>query len=61
VSLNYSAPVVKETEVRLDSLLTPSSDDLNLPLVFLEAQMQNDVDFYGRYFAGIFCTYTSII
>jgi predicted transposase/invertase (TIGR01784 family) len=50
----YSAPVVKEIEVRLDGLLTPSSDDLSLPLVFFEAQMQSDVDFYGRFFAGIF-------
>jgi predicted transposase YdaD len=50
----YSAPVVKETEVRLDGLLTPKSDDLSLPLVFFEAQMQSDVDFYGRFFAGIF-------
>ncbi len=51
---DYSAPVVKETELRLDGLLTPVSDDLNLPLVFLEAQMQSDADFYGRFFAGIF-------
>jgi predicted transposase YdaD len=51
---DYSAPVVKETELRLDGLLTPLSDDLNLPLVFLEAQMQSDTDFYGRFFAGIF-------
>jgi predicted transposase YdaD len=50
----YSAPVVKEIEVRLDGLLIPSSDDLSLPLVFLEAQMQADVNFYGRYFAGIY-------
>jgi predicted transposase YdaD len=27
---------------------------LNLPLVFLEAQMQSDADFYGRFFASIF-------
>jgi predicted transposase YdaD len=51
---DYSAPVVKEVEVRLDGLLSPLSDDLSLPLVFLEAQMQNDADFYGRFFAGIF-------
>ncbi len=51
---DYSAPVVKETELRLDGLLTPISDDLNLPLVFLEAQMQSDADFYGRFFASIF-------
>jgi predicted transposase YdaD len=50
----YSAPVVKEAEVRLDGLLIPSSDDLSLPLVFLEAQMETDVNFYGRYFAGIY-------
>jgi len=35
-------------------LLTPISDDLELPLVFIEAQMQSDIDFYGRFFAGIF-------
>ncbi|MCA6567913.1 MAG: DUF2887 domain-containing protein [Pseudanabaena sp.] len=51
---DYSAPVVKETELRLDGVLTPISDDLSLPLVFLEAQMQSDDDFYGRFFAGIF-------
>jgi predicted transposase/invertase (TIGR01784 family) len=51
---DYSAPVVKEVEVRLDGLLSPLTDDLNVPLVFLEAQMQNDSDFYGRFFAGIF-------
>jgi predicted transposase/invertase (TIGR01784 family) len=50
----YSAPVVKEVEVRLDGLLTPISGDPNLPLVFLEAQIQNDPDFYGRYFGGIY-------
>jgi predicted transposase YdaD len=50
----YSAPVVKEAEVRLDGLFIPSSDDLSLPLVFLEAQMETDVNFYGRYFAGIY-------
>jgi predicted transposase YdaD len=51
---DYSAPVVKEKEIRLDGLLTPVSNDVSLPLVFLEAQMQNDTEFYGRYFAGIF-------
>jgi predicted transposase YdaD len=50
----YSAPVVKEKEVRLDGLLTPISADLTVPLVFLEAQMQRDVGFYGRFFAGLF-------
>lgn len=51
---DYSAPVVKEKEIRLDGLLTPVSPDVSLPLVFLEAQMQRDPEFYARYFAGIF-------
>jgi predicted transposase YdaD len=51
---DYSAPVVKEKEVRLDGLLTPRSEDLTVPLVFLEAQMQSDAGFYGRFFAGLF-------
>jgi predicted transposase/invertase (TIGR01784 family) len=51
---DYSAPVVKETELRLDGVLTPLAADLNLPLVFLEAQMQSDSNFYWRFFAGLF-------
>jgi len=50
----YSAPVVKEKEVRLDGLLTPVSDNPDLPIIFLEAQMQRDQEFYGRYFSGLF-------
>jgi len=50
---DYSAPVVKEKELRLDGLLTPLNND-NLPLVFLEAQMQKDTEFYSRYFGGLF-------
>ncbi len=50
----YSAPVVKEKEIRLDGLLTPVEDNPNLPLIFLEAQMQKDSEFYSRYFAGLF-------
>ncbi|MBL1210555.1 DUF2887 domain-containing protein [Geminocystis sp. GBBB08] len=51
---SYSAPVIKDTEFRLDGLLTPLSDNPNLPLIFLEAQMQKDTKFYGRYFAETF-------
>ena len=50
----YSAPVIKEQGLSLDGLLTPTTHDINLPLVFLEAQMQRDKGFYGRYFAEIF-------
>jgi predicted transposase/invertase (TIGR01784 family) len=50
----YSAPVLKEKETRLDGLLTPISNNSDLPLIFLEAQMQRDTKFYSRYFRGIF-------
>jgi predicted transposase/invertase (TIGR01784 family) len=51
---DYSVPVFQKKELRLDGLLTPVSEDLNLPLVFLEAQMESDRRFYARYFASIF-------
>ncbi|MFM6022465.1 MAG: DUF2887 domain-containing protein, partial [Dolichospermum sp.] len=50
----YSAPVIKEKETRLDGLLTPTDDNSEIPLIFLEAQMQRDKKFYSRYFRGIF-------
>ncbi|MFM6576508.1 MAG: Rpn family recombination-promoting nuclease/putative transposase, partial [Dolichospermum sp.] len=50
----YNAPVIKETETRLDGLLTPVSNNIDIPLIFLEAQMQRDTKFYRRYFSGIF-------
>ncbi|MDM3850765.1 MAG: DUF2887 domain-containing protein [Aphanizomenon gracile PMC627.10] len=50
----YSAPVLKEKETRLDGLLTPISNNSDVPLIFLEAQMQRDTKFYNRYFRGIF-------
>ncbi|MDB9305606.1 DUF2887 domain-containing protein [Nodularia spumigena CS-591/12] len=52
----YCAPVIKEQEFRHDGVLTPIGDDINLPIVFLEAQMQPDKGFYGRYFAEV-CLY----
>ncbi|WP_223342252.1 MULTISPECIES: Rpn family recombination-promoting nuclease/putative transposase [unclassified Synechocystis] len=50
----YSAPVIKEREFRLDGLFKPLSDNPQIPLVFAEAQMQTDRNFYGRYFAEVF-------
>jgi len=50
----YSAPAIKEKGFAIDGLLTPVGDDPSLPMVFLEAQMQRDPQFYGRYFAEIF-------
>jgi predicted transposase/invertase (TIGR01784 family) len=51
---DYIAPVIKEREFRLDGLFIPKSENWNIPLIFLEAQMQSDSGFYGRYFAEIF-------
>jgi predicted transposase YdaD len=50
---DYKAPVVKEKEFRLDGVLLPLSEDMTIPLVFFEAQMQSDGGFYGRYFAEL--------
>jgi predicted transposase/invertase (TIGR01784 family) len=50
----YGSPVVKEKEFRLDGVFTPVSDDPTVPIVFVEAQMQSDSRFYGRYFAEVF-------
>ena len=50
----YSAPVLKDSEFRLDGLLLPQSEDPAAPLIFVEAQMQPDNRFYGRYFAEIY-------
>jgi predicted transposase YdaD len=51
---DYIAPVIKEREFRLDGLFIPQSENGDIPLIFLEAQMQSDAGFYGRYFAEIF-------
>ena len=50
----YSAPVVKEKEFRLDGVFVPMADDPHIPIVFAEAQMQTDENFYRRYFAEVF-------
>ncbi|MEP0929908.1 MULTISPECIES: Rpn family recombination-promoting nuclease/putative transposase [Cyanophyceae] len=56
-TFEYVAPVVKESEFRLDGLLLPLSDDLAVPVIFIEAQMQPDSRFYGRYFAETYYLY----
>jgi predicted transposase YdaD len=50
---DFKALVVKEREFRLDGLLLPLSEDVTVPMVFFEAQMQPDEDFYGRYFGQL--------
>ena len=49
---DFSAPVVKESEFRLDGLLTP--EDPDLPLIFIEVQMFPDPGFYVRYVSEVF-------
>ncbi len=49
----YSAPVIKESEYRIDGVFTPVNPDSSLPIVFIEAQMQPDTGFYGRFFAEV--------
>jgi len=51
---SYSAPVIKEKAFQLDGVFTPLTDDPMVPMVFAEAQMQTDENFYRRFFAEIF-------
>ena len=51
---SYSATVIKEKEFRFDGIFTPLSDDPLVPMVFAEAQMQTDENFYGRFFGSVF-------
>ena len=53
-AFEYVAPVVKESEFRLDGLLVPTVENPNAPVIFIEAQMQPDSRFYGRFFAEIY-------
>jgi predicted transposase/invertase (TIGR01784 family) len=51
---DYAAPVVKETEYRIDGVFTPLEPTLEQPIVFVEAQMQPDPGFYSRFFAEVY-------
>ena len=50
----FRAEEVKETAFRLDGLLVPPSATPEAPLVFLEAQMQDQPEFYGRFWSELF-------
>jgi len=50
----YSATVIKEKAFQLDGVFTPLSDDPTIPMVFAEAQIRKDINFYGRFFGSIF-------
>ena len=47
----FSAPVLKEREYRLDGLFSPPEQRADLPAVVLEAQMQDDPEFFLRLYA----------
>jgi predicted transposase/invertase (TIGR01784 family) len=47
----FSAPVLKEREYRLDGLFSPPQQRDDLPAVVLEAQMQEDPEFWLRLYA----------
>ncbi|MCP9923548.1 DUF2887 domain-containing protein [Synechococcus lacustris] len=47
----FSAPVLKEREYRLDGLFLPPTDRPELPAVILEAQMAADSGFFMRLYA----------
>ncbi|WP_237269693.1 Rpn family recombination-promoting nuclease/putative transposase [Synechocystis sp. CACIAM 05] len=38
----------------MDGVFMPVSEDPLVPIIFAEAQMQADEQFYGRYFAQLF-------
>ena len=48
------AEEVKQTAFRLDGVLAPPDDQLDWPLVFIEAQFQPDADFHARWFSELF-------
>ena len=50
----FRSEEVKQTAFRLDGVLTPPAGNPEWPVVFVEAQMQADEAFYGRWFAEIF-------
>ena len=50
----FRAEEVKQTAFRLDGLLEPPETNPEWPVVFVEAQMQAEDEFYGRLFAEIF-------
>lgn len=50
----FRAEELKQTAFRLDGVLMPPEANPELPVVFVEAQMQAEDDFYGRLFAELF-------
>ncbi len=50
----FRSEEIKQTAFRLDGVLTPPTEALDRPLVFVEVQYQPDARFYARFFSEIF-------
>ena len=50
----FCSEEIKQTAFRLDGILTPSQENIDLPVIFVEVQFQPDPNFYSRFFCEIF-------
>ena len=50
----FCSEEIKQTAFRLDGILTPPQEDIDLPVIFVEVQFQPDPNFYSRFFCEIF-------
>jgi predicted transposase/invertase (TIGR01784 family) len=50
----FCSEEIKQTAFRLDGILTPPQENIDLPVIFVEVQFQPDLNFYSRFFCEIF-------
>jgi predicted transposase/invertase (TIGR01784 family) len=50
----FCSEEIKQTAFRLDGILTPPQENIDLPVIFVEVQFQPDPNFYSRFFCEIF-------
>ena len=50
----FCSEEIKQTAFRLDGILTPPQENIDLPVIFVEVQFQPDANFYSRFFCEIF-------
>ena len=50
----FCSEEIKQTAFRLDGILTPPQENIDLPIMFVEVQFQPDANFYSRFFCEIF-------
>jgi len=53
-SYRFCSEEIKQTAFRLDGILTPPQENIDLPVIFVEVQFQPDPNFYSRFFCEIF-------